>query len=528
MSKPSDYQRYQTMINDQSRRATEMRSVLLNPQVEGNSFIADKNARNEALSRAIGGSIFESLGKSAGFVVGATANGLRAYCQHRGKAPSDEVLAAAHKAIENLCIYESVAPKIDNGQKSAIYESVANMSTTDGMVMRDHMVAIVLPTMLNTITSDMVTTCPANFDRSEIFRITTVAGSTFGDLQKGDVINETFNGQYGTLDQCKLLGLGDGTKTTFTLTVGMPLKKGSGSGGYVRVLLDRMEVAKDNGSGAIFGVMVNQSTVNYDTGEIQVVFNTAPAAGLEVHVTYDIDIEADPSLIPMVSHTIKAYELLPHESAIRGELSLQALHSASREYGIDMSALTLNAMRNTLAADKDRKRLRQMWFIAKGEHEWDMAVPSGASYYEHYETVRTTLMNISTSLVNGNLRSGLVGLVAGKMACNTLRTLRSPHFVPAPNYRELAQPHYVGRLFETWDLYCDPGAPDPWKALCFAKGMNHGEAGYIAADAITAVPLKHPVGTDLRYRDTMWELSYRDPHPYDGREWFTILKVINS
>ena len=156
-----------------------------------------------------------------------------------------------------------------------------------------------------------------------------------------------------------------------------------------------------------------------------------------------------------------------------------------------------------------------------------MTVPAGQYYHEHYETVREVLLQISTNLLSANKRSGLVGLVAGKSACNLFRSLKEPHFRVAPGYREIPQPHYVGKLFGMWDLYCDPQADD-WEALCFARGSNHGEAGYVAADAITAVPLKHPVGTDLQYRDTLWELAYRELHPDNGRDWFTKLVITHS
>lgn len=515
-------QRYAAMQADAANRAAQMKATLIRPQMDGDSFISDKAERNNSIKSAIRGSIFESLGGSAGLVVGASANALRAYTQQRGHVPSDEVLANAHKAIENLVSFSGSDVRSGTG----IFESAGSMNNSEGIILRDHMAALVMPVMLQTITSDMVTTCQANYDRSEIFRVFTKAGSTFGELHQGDVINETFNGQYGTLDQRKLAGTGDGTATTFTLNVGMPLKRsGSQAGGYVKVYLDKEKIAEDNGQGSIFGAGLSTSTVNYDTGVITVAFLAAPASGLEVHIAYDVNIEKRPDLIPTIEHEIKSWTIVPHEGAIRGEVSLQALYSAQREYSIDMSGMTLNSMRNVLAADKDRKRLRDMWFFAKGSTEWNMTVPSGASYYEHYETVRETLKKISTDLVQANLRSGLVGVVAGNMACNVLSSLRAPHFVPAANYREIPQPHYVGRLFGMWDLYKDPAAPNEWEALCFARGTNSGEAGYVAADAIPAVPLKHPVGTDMHYRDTLWELAYRDLHPYDGRNWFTILRV---
>lgn len=520
----STTQRYMEMQADTAKRAQAMKQAVIEPQLAGGTFIENSNDRRDALASAVAGSIFEGAGKAAPMILGASANAVRAYMQQRGHAPSNELLANAHKALENL--FESTSG--ESAHTGQVFESAAAMNGSEGIILRDHMAALVMPVMLQTITSDMVTTCPANYDRSEIFKIVRRAGSTFGDLTAGERIDESFNGQYGTMDQRKLAGTGDGTKTTFTLNVGMPLKKsGAQHGGYVKVYLDKNQVGTDDGKGNIFGQGLGTSTVNYDTGAISVTFVAAPAVGLPVHISYDVNIEKRPDLIPTIEHEIMSWTIVPHEAAIRGEVTLQALYSARREYNLDLTSMTLSTMRNVLAADKDRKRLNDMWFFAKGATQWNMTVPAGQYYHEHYETVREVLLQISTNLLSANKRSGLVGLVAGKSACNLFRSLKEPHFRVAPGYREIPQPHYVGKLFGMWDLYCDPQADD-WEALCFARGSNHGEAGYVAADAITAVPLKHPVGTDLQYRDTLWELAYRELHPDNGRDWFTKLVITHS
>ena len=512
-------QRYMEMQVDQTRRAQAMAKAVIEPQLDGGSFISNSADRNANLTAAVAGSIFEAAGQAGPMILGASANAVRSYMNQRGHVPSAEVLAAASRALENLFNAS------ESGQTGTVFESAGSMNSSDGIILRDHMAALVMPVMLQTITADMVTTCPANYDRSEIFKVIRRAGSTFGDLTAGDRIDEAFNGQYSSMDRRVLAGTGDATKVTFTLAPGVPLKKsGSQAGGYVKVYLDKNEVGRDDGRGNIFGSGLGTSTVNYDTGAISVTFATAPALGLPIHIAYDVNIERRPDLIPTIEHEIMSWTIVPHEAAIRGEVTLQALYSARREYNMDLTSMTLAAMRNVLAADKDRKRLNDMWFFAKGSTDWNMTVPSGQYYHEHYETIRETLLTISTDLLTANKRSGLVGIVAGKSLVNMFRSLKEPHFRVAPGYREIPQPHYVGKLFGMWDLYCDPQADD-WEGLCFARGTNHGEAGYVAADAITAVPLKHPVGTDLQYRDTLWELAYRELHPDNGRDWFTKLVV---
>ncbi|MGP9633796.1 hypothetical protein ACT3R7_12085 [Halomonas sp. AOP43-A1-21] len=515
---------YMERLNTINQGAKALSDAVIAPQMDGGQFIGEAAARNDQLGNAVQGTIFESFGASGPMILATQANAVRAYHRKTGRMPSPESLASAHQALANLVTLSGGASA---GAPSQVLESVGPMSTAEGQVLRDHMAALVLPVQLNSITNEMVTSVPANFDRTEIFRVERIAGSTFGDLKKGEVIDQFFRGQYSSMDQRKALGKGDGAKTDFSLDLKMPLRKsGANMGGYVKVLLDRDEVASDDGKGNLFGNGVT-GKVDYDTGKIEVKFVTAPATDLEVHVSFDVSIEKDPTLIPLVDHEIQSWTIVPHEGAISGRTTVQALFQARREFGMDMASMTVTAMRNILSADKDRKRLNDMWFFAKGTTSWSMAIPAGLSYQQHYEQLREVLMNISTELLMATKISGLRGVVSGRSACNVFKSLPREHFTPAPGYVESPQPHYVGRLFGMYDLYCDPAA-DEWESLCYAKGENHGDSGYVAADAITAVPFKHPVGTDLRHRDTLYELAYRTMHPYNGRAWFRKLRLIPS
>lgn len=107
--------------------------------------------------------------------------------------------------------------------------------------------------LLNSITPNMVTLIPGQFNQSEFFRIKRIAGSKFGDLQKGDIIDYTYNGQYAVMDQMFKAGDGDGTTTKFSFdsktafgTV-YPLKRKR-----IMVLHDHNVVASDD-AGSVMG-----------------------------------------------------------------------------------------------------------------------------------------------------------------------------------------------------------------------------------------------------------------------------------
>jgi len=528
--------RYKERLMLITENAAHMKGALLAPVIDENTggFISDARARCERLESATKGSIFEGLGKGAATAQATASNALRAYCVQHGRMPSDELLASAYQAMENVIGLSTRDSRINFG---GMVLEAANFSTTEGIIMRDRMIALILPVMLASVTGNIVSYVPGSFNQSEIFKIWKVAASTFGDLTVGDKIDYSFSGQYSSMDQRFLVGTGDGSDTgsanEFDLNATSkwgavrPFKKKS-----IKIIHDRNIVAVDDGVNALHGTFVVSGTtitvtgtVNYTNGVVHPVFSIAPANGIEIHIGVDIDIEKDPTFIPAVNHEMDSRTIYPHESAISAATTLQALWGLRREYNLNADSMAMLAMRNLLSADKDRKHLRDMYFYMKGQRSWNMHVPDEMYFQEHYETIRQTLLEIDSVLMAQNGKSGLVGIVADSKSAIMFRSMKEPFFVPASGYSRIPQPHYVGRLFGMWDLYEDPQRGTNYSCLCYAKGKNIGEAGYVAGDAIPAMAFKHSIQGDLKYENTLWELAYRDLQPFDGRDYFMELSI---
>jgi hypothetical protein len=539
MEVKGEMKEYHERVKAVTEKANHLRDVLLVPVFDTatGKFINDHRARAERLESVTKSSIFEGLGKGAATIQATWSNALRQYCNQRGQMPSDELLASAHQAIENAIFATAGKGRQDIG---GLILEAANISTTEGILMRDRMVALILPVMLLSVTGNIVSYIPGTFNQSEIFKIWRVAASTFGDLSSGDKITHSFAGQYSSMDQRFLTGTGNGTKTgssnEFDLNSNSkwggirPFKKKS-----IKILHDRNIVAKDDGANALHGSFVVggstitvTGTVNYASGIVHPVFSTAPANGIEVHVCIDIDIEKDPTLIPAVNHEMDSRTVYPHESAIEASTTLQSLWALRRELNLNADSMAMLAMRNLLSADKDRKHLADMYFYMKGQKSWNMHVPDSTYFQEHYETVKQTLLEIDAVLMAQTGTSGLVGIVADSKSAVLFKSMKEPNFVPAPGYARIPQPHYVGKLFGMWDLYEDPQRSTDYSSLCYAKGKSIGEAGYIAGDAIPAMAFKHAMQSDLKYENTLWELAYRDLNPFDGREYFMELAITDT
>lgn len=533
---PDQNATYQKQVADRATRASAMKRTLLDPfRTDDGKFLSPKTKaeaeqRDMVLESAIQDSAY-SMTENGKMIAAIHARSLQGYEQRYGHLPSDDLLASAHKAIENAILLTTKKEPV-----GGVFES-ADMSTTEGILMRDRLVSLVLPVLLQSITSNMVTYIPGEFNQSEFFRVFRVAGSTFGTVKKGDKIQFNYNGLYSVMDQRTLMGTGDGATKDFSFetkslnNVAYPIKPKR-----TRIWLDRKKVAEDNGSGAIAGTYIGASgsqcvvsgSVDYATGEVSVSFTEAPVQDVEIHIGFDVHIEQDPSLIPRIDHQMFSHVLYPHESAITGNATIQAIWALRRELGLDIDNMTMQALRNLLAADKDRKHLTDMMFHAKSSVDWVRVGSDELSLRDHYESVNSALLEVDSLLMNANGVSGLVGIVAGTHAANIFRYLPAPLFMPAPGYRSVAQPHYVGKVFGQWDLYCNPQQEDSWQCLCFAKGPDHGQTAYVAGDAVPAMTFHHPILGDLVKNGTMWDLAYRDMQPFDGEKYLCKLNFVEA
>lgn len=529
--------KYEKFVQEIADRSAEMRRVLVTPfRKDDGTFAtptnrAEARQRDQILENAIRGTVYETV-QNGPMIAAVHSRSLQAYERTHGHGPSDELLASASKAIENALLLTSGRTKLEG----TIFEN-AEMSTTDGLIMRDRLVSLVLPVMLSTITANMVTFMPGDFNQSEFFRIKRVAGSTFGDLKKGDIIEWNYTGNYSVMDKIETLTAGDGTtknwkfdsKTKFGVVY--PFKRHS-----VRVELDGHIVAQDNADGVIFGSFVSggetntvTGTVDYATGNVSFDFATAPATGLTMVLCYDVDIEKAPELIPRIDHVMQSRILYPHESAIAGSATIQALWAIRREIGQDIENLNMQGLRNVLAGDKDRKHLKDMRRHAKGiTLDWVRTRPDALTLSQHYESLNRALLEIDSKMRVANGITGIVGIVAGSGACNIFRYLPAQYFQPAPGFVSVAQPHYVGKVFGQFDLYCDPTSPESYSAMCFGKGPDYGQTAYVAGDAVPALTFRHPVMGDLTTRSTMWDLAYRDMQPFDGDKYLATLNMIEE
>lgn len=538
-------EQFQKRLGQIAADSSHILGVCVQSQFNDGSLIADEGSRLASIEAAAAESpMFESLGEHAGGVATAWGTAIHQYADTYGHMPSDEMLASAATSLRNITS--------DLGQgsgNSKLLESVkASIETTEGQEFRARQAGLILPVLLMAATSDAATFIPAGANESEIFRIRRTAGTTFGDYERGDEIGEFSHGQYSQMDQVYAFDADqqpDGTRKQYVYNsktsgpaIMVPFYKRS-----VKVMIDRRECATEAQEGKLFGTLKRDGkeyTVNgdvqYEKGIVTITTNEPLPAGCRMHLAYDVDIEAKPELIPTITHVITSVKLRPHQSVIAAEHTVQAYWMLNREFALDLKSMQMSQMRNYLAYEKDIKNLRKMIFASARRDTFDLTIPDGLTFRDHWEMLNRTLSVISSRLLAETKVSGLVGLYCGIEASAVIKSLGAPNFVPVSGYRQVPRVHYTGTLFGLYKVFEVPVEIEAvrgdaetklgkWDCLCYARGESHTDAGLVLGDAVPATMYGHNTSKELRDRNTLWELAYCDIHPENGSAFFSILTL---
>lgn len=522
----------------------------VDPQFANGSYISDDSQRLASLAAAAASSpIFESFGDQAPAIASAWGSALREYAEIHDCLPSNELLASAAQALSNI----SFAGEGQGGNIAMLESVKASLNTTEGIEIRAKQAGLILPVLLMAATSDAVTYIPAQANETEIFEIRRVAGSTLGDYNQGDEIGLFSHGQYASMNQQYPFIAAqqpDGAKKVFTFNSAtdlnskkkLPFKRGS-----VKLMVNRRIVATEveGQAGKLFGTatiggteVVFNGTINAAIGQVEVTTSVALAAGTSLIIDFDIDVEkGGEEVIPTITHDMGSWKLRPHESVIAAEHTIQAFWLMNREFSLDIRSTQMNHLRNYLAYEKDIKNLRKMLLAATDRQTFDLAIPDGLTFREHYETINTTLQILSQAMLARTQVSGLVGMFCGTQATAIFKSLGAPLFQTVDGYRQVPRIHYVGKLFGMFKVFEVPkpieaikGMADTrlgeWDCLCYARGENHTEAGLVCGDAVPATMYDHSTSKALVDRSTLWELSYCDIHPNDGGRYYSVLTLV--
>ncbi|HHY0551953.1 TPA: hypothetical protein ACVU5P_004272 [Vibrio parahaemolyticus] len=540
--------RFEEQQNDINRRASAMYALCINSQFDPitGAVLDDEERIRNIPNVTADHPMFESVSEEhQQFIISGAQTAIREYEETYGEFPRPDVMASAHKAMENVLILEG--RKKDGTIGQMMLESIGQSLDTnsDNVEIRARTIGVVLPVLLATATLDAVTLLPGDANEVEIFKIYRRTGNSFGDFKKGTEIDQLAVGQYSSMRQRYPFADGmqpNGTLTNYVFTsktdlantdVEIPFNKGS-----VSLFVNHKRIARDaDGSGGTFMGKVNidgtdvtiTCEVDYENGVLTVNSGaTALPTGMTLDAEFEVDIEKRPDLIPTIEYDMEGKKIHPFQRAIAADATIQTMFTMQREYSIDFKSMQQGHLRNVIAAEKAQGHLRDMDYACTRETTFNIYVEPGEEWRGHRQRLQETLLNVSEEILKSTKVTGMTGLYAGRSASTIIKTLGAPDFIAPANYKQTNDIHYAGRLFGVWKVFEAPIVIGDFEMLCYGRGTSYNEAGYVAGDAIPATLYTHPILANLRARDTLYELTYGEIHPYDGELYFYRVKLIDE
>lgn len=554
--------------------AGEVMAFAAHAQFNADGFIKDDVARAESIiSAAKECPLFEGAADEfIAYVAPAWAQSIAEYANKHGRYPSEELLADAYNSCHRLLL-ETAPGKTHTGFTAAMFEAVSNpvvpsgnMSDSQGVMRLALFAALILPVALGATTADAVTFVPCERDESDIYKITQIAASDFGSYAKGDELDMQSAGVYAHFHRHSLMDdQPDGTKTTLDFTTKSAEPKVQGDipvrSGRVKIVINGMQCRNyDDGAGNLIVDLIDGhgqnfygvATVKYTAGTVSLTKLEYGAPGAaraaapwpaqlkdaqgnviatnKVAVTYELDVEAKPEIIPLVNQRMEKWTVKPSQYALATTYTVQALFDAQREFGLDLSSQLFNGARNWLSHETDMKRLREMAFHTVYGGSIHISYDHARSLDAYLMQLKQQLIKISTGMVQRTKSSGIRGGFAGQSIANFFKSLPSSVWTAAPGYQESPYVQFCGTLFGYIRIYEVPAAVSAGlgkdyplsedQVLFYGRGDNIGDAGLIAGDAVPAIPFVHPTSYELVNRTTLWGSAINIVHPDHGEDYF--------
>ena len=356
----------------------------------------------------------------------------------------------------------------------------------------------VFPTIVavyaNLLVDKWVSVQPLTAPSGLIFYMDIVAGSQKGNIAKGSklytaTLGPVPNSNYSseTIEE-ENSATGDGSTTAFQFNLSyLPIRPGTVNITAQTAAGTTMTV-NDDGSGNLVGNTGAASTVNYQTGAINVTFSSAPASGVLALSTYEYLSESNSNLpqldFRLTSTTVQAQTFkLNTNWSVEAQMDLQQLH------GMSLDKIILDYTNNEIQREIQNKIIGQLLTIASaGTLTWSRTPPTGVQYYFHKQQVRDVMSQAKAAIRTSTRRFTPNWIICDPQFAAIVRTVEG--FTAKPPPSNVAGIFNIGtidgmEIYENPDMlvlnYAARPANSVGLALVGYKGQNFIEAGYVFA-----------------------------------------------
>jgi hypothetical protein len=242
--------------------------------------------------------------------------------------------------------------------------------------------------------------------------------------------------------------------------------------------------AATTGGGAS-GTAVAGTTLNNSTGELKVVFNSAPSAN-HVVLSYEVNMENNQN-IPEINLAIEAEPITVISRKLKAVWSMEVGQDLRSQHSLDVEKELTGVLAQEINLEIDREILNDLRQTAGTVTAWDYNAAPGDTIKEKYETLFVKIVQASAVIHRKTLRGGANWIVTTPEIAAIFETATAG-FAPTPGEGFTASlgVQYVGSVNNRWRIYKDPTAPDN-QILMGYKGDNYMDSGYFYCPYIPLV-----------------------------------------
>ena len=235
-------------------------------------------------------------------------------------------------------------------------------------------------------------------------------------------------------------------------------------------------VFADTVGGVATGTGVAGTTLNNTTGELTVVFNSAPSAN-HVVLSYEYNMECNQDL-PEINLVIESEEIAAKTRKLKAVWSYEAQQDLRSQHNLDAEAELTAVLAQEINLEIDREVLTDLRNNAGTIAAWDFNTALGETIKEKYESLYVKIVEVSAVIHRKTLRGGANWLVTSPEVASIFETATAG-FAPAPSetFTSSLGIQYVGTVNNRWRLYKDPLFTTNQILLGY-KGDSYMDSGY--------------------------------------------------
>jgi hypothetical protein len=223
-------------------------------------------------------------------------------------------------------------------------------------------------------------------------------------------------------------------------------------------------------------VKATSGTINLNTGEVTVTWNSAPGPNNLV-VSYEYNMECNQDL-PEINLVVESEEIAAKTRKLKAVWSYEAQQDLRSQHNLDAEAELTAVLAQEINLEIDREVLTDLRNNAGTVAAWDFNTALGETIKEKYESLYIKIVELSNVVHRKTLRGGCNWLVTSPEVASIFETATAG-FAPAPSetFTSSLGIQYVGTVNNRWRLYKDPLFPNNQILLGY-KGDSYMDSGY--------------------------------------------------